>query len=100
MATTPDPEKAAEGAHEMLAARVALVRDAATALAAHERAKEAAEAAERDFVAAYRAAISGGWTEAELRKVGLTPPRRRAPGRPRRSATGGGSETPAGTASN
>jgi len=39
--------------------------------------------AEREDANAYQAAVRGGWTEAELKAVGIAPPARQAPGRPR-----------------
>ena len=45
---------------------------------------ELAEARREDAVA-YQAAVRGGWTEAELKAVGIGAPAVRAPGRPRGS---------------
>lgn len=93
MVTSPNPEQAAESARALLAERVELVRKVAAAAAEHERAKEAAEEAERDFAAAYKAATAGGWSENELRHVGISAPRRRTPGRPRKSRANGAGST-------
>lgn len=86
MSTTPDPEQAAQTARQLLDARVSVVRKLATAAAEAEQAQATAEAAERQFVAVYREATQAGWAEAELRKMGIPAPKRRAPGRPRKQS--------------
>lgn len=48
--------------------------------------------AQREDAVAYQKALRAGWTEDELRRVGIAPPAKKAPGRPRsaeRPANGG-----------
>lgn len=87
MATSLDPEQAAADARQLLDDRVDAVRDLAHKAAHAERARDAAEAAERDFTTAHRAATQAGWTPTELRKIGIPNPRQRPPGRPRKRGT-------------
>lgn len=44
--------------------------------------KELADA-QRDDAAAYAEAVKAGWSEGELRSIGIAPPARQVPGRPR-----------------
>ncbi len=64
--------------------------DVVSRLASHgqdvERARAALDEAERTYAATWKEAADAGWTDAELRKIGLTQPGRRTPGRPRKRA--------------
>lgn len=94
MSTQLDPERAAHDARQLLDERVNVARRLATASADAERARKAAEQADRDFASTYREATQAGWTEAELRKIGVPAPKRRGPGRPRKQpATAGTAKT-------
>ncbi len=77
---------AAQAAKALLAERIALVDQLGAAVDAHQRARDAitaaqatADAAAAEVQAAFDAAKAGGWTTAELHKVGL-----RAPAAPRK----------------
>lgn len=94
MSTQLDPERAAHDARQLLDERVDVVRRLATAAADAERAREAAEQADRDFAGSYREATQAGWTEAELRKIGVPSPKRRGPGRPRKQPAKAGTAQP------
>lgn len=66
----------------MLDGRMKLGNELLEAAAARQAAQEAVEQADRDYAAAHKAAIAGGWTAAELRKAGLRPiaaPRKKRP---------------------
>lgn len=78
---TADIEAAAR---ELLDGRVQAVRELATTRAAVERAEAALADAQREDAKAWAAAEKAGWTSAELQKVGLSRPKTRAPGRPRK----------------
>lgn len=70
----------------MLDARLAVIDRLAGATVAVRDARAALDTAERDEAAAYTAATKAGWTDEELRRLGLTKPGRRSPGRPRQPA--------------
>ncbi|NAZ84627.1 hypothetical protein [Kineococcus indalonis] len=63
----------------------------AAALGHSARALESARAElverEREYAKAHSDALSAGWTAAELKKVGIEEPERRAPGRPKGATT-------------
>lgn len=70
-----DPAKAEDVAQRLLQGRMDYVRRAIEARSALEDAQQAVREAEKEDSAAYNAAIkSGGWTEDELRKIGLNQP--------------------------
>jgi len=88
MATDMDVSGAERAARALLDSRIEAIRTLAAARQASRDAlaelHAAAESAERDDATAYRAAVRAGWTEAELRKVGLDAPAQGASGRARR----------------
>lgn len=51
------------------------------------QAREALRQAEHEQVSAWAAALSAGWTETELRKLGLDAPAGKRPGRPKGART-------------
>jgi hypothetical protein len=57
--------------------------------AAVGHARDALGEAEANHAAVYAAATRAGWSDAELMKMGLATPNRHAPGRPRRTRSGG-----------
>lgn len=85
MAAAPGVDGFEARARTLLDNRMNAVRTAATTQAAVTDARDALATAERAH--AYTAAERAGWTTDELRKVGLNPPTRRRPGRPRRTTT-------------
>lgn len=91
---TADIEAAARA---LLDGRVQAIRDLATARATVERAEAALVEAQREDAKAWAAAEKAGWSSAELQKVGLSRPKTRAPGRPRRRTA---AEPPAAPADN
>lgn len=78
-------------ARELLDGRVQAVRELAQTRAAVERAEAELVEAQREDAKAWAAAEKAGWTAAELVKVGLSRPKTRAPGRPRKRV---GTSTP------
>ena len=72
------------------------MRELAKAQVAVDHAREALGEAEANHAAVYAAATRAGWSDAELKKMGLTTPNRRAPGRPRRTRPGGARPATAG----
>ncbi|MBD2763558.1 hypothetical protein IEE92_13580 [Kocuria sp. cx-116] len=75
MAKLTDPQQAEEAAQRLLNDRMDYVRRAITARGALEDARDSLKEAEEKDVQAFQAAVSnGGWTENELRKIGLTAP--------------------------
>lgn len=76
-------------------ARMTLVDGLAAAAASCDAARVALDAAEADYAREYRAAISAGWTERELRDAGLAAPTAaRATGTRRAGRSRGASATP------
>lgn len=70
-----DPAKAEDAAQQLLEGRMNYVRRAIEARSALDDAHEALREAEKQDAAAYNSAIkTGGWTEDELRKIGLNQP--------------------------
>lgn len=77
---------------ETLRAAQGLMRDRLAAVEAHKEnvdAEQEARAAlaerERESARTWAALLDAGWTPAELKKIGFTEPRAKAPGRPRGS---------------
>lgn len=70
-----DTDQVEQAARQLIDGRIEAVRTLAAARQTTEQAQQALADAER-----------AGWTSAELRRVGFTPPRK-APGRPRSSRT-------------
>jgi hypothetical protein len=78
-------QKVAEARHHLTEVQEAGAREIADLQA---RVAERTKAAERDDVRAYNAALSAGWSEEELRKIGLAEPEKKARAKrraPRRS---------------
>ncbi|WP_272028137.1 hypothetical protein [Kocuria rosea] len=75
MAKLTDPQQAEEVAQRLLNDRMDYVRRAIATRGALDKAREALKEAEKNDVQAFQAAVNnGGWTEDELRKIGLTSP--------------------------
>jgi hypothetical protein len=70
-------------ARSLLNARIEVVRALARTRQAVTDAKTHLALAERADAQAYAEAERAGWTPDELRRIGLPPPARRRPGRPR-----------------
>lgn len=70
----PDTTPQLDAARGLLESRLDAIRQALTAYTEHERAQEAAKDAETAAVKAYRAALATGWSEQELKKIGLDAP--------------------------
>jgi hypothetical protein len=75
-------------ARELLDTRITAVRELAKAQVAVDHARAALGAAEANHATVYAAATRAGWSDAELKRMGLATPKRRAPGRPRRPRSG------------
>lgn len=71
-----------EMAKALLEERLAPVRGLKAATDDLERAQIALGDAERARAEQWRSAVSAGWSEAELKRLGLKAPQRRTPGRP------------------
>lgn len=67
--------EALRAAREKLAAREALIGEAAVANARVSKAEEELSAARANYGTAYDKALAGGWTPSELEQLGLTGPR-------------------------
>lgn len=74
-------------AQEMMQGRLAAVERAADAARSLDSAREALAAAETSYASEHRAALDAGWSERELRQLGLSVPTKRGPGRPRKRST-------------
>jgi hypothetical protein len=77
---------AQERARELLQSRLAVIADLETAAAARDRDRDALETSEKAFTRAYAGALKAGWSDEELRQIGLVDGRKPA-GRRRRKAT-------------
>lgn len=78
-----DPDSAAQAARELLDQRVNVVRELAHVRQLLRDAEGALSQAQADDAAAYRAAVAAGWSDTELKSVGL--PKPAAPTRVRRA---------------
>src|SRR3954454_10401450 len=85
MRETRDTTAIEHTARQLLDARIAAVRELAKAQVARDRARDALGTAETDHASVYAAATRVGWSDSELKQIGLTAPARRSPGRPRRA---------------
>src|SRR4051794_9959382 len=94
MPDTLDTTAVEPTARQLLDARITAVRELATAQVAVDHARDALAAAETNHAAVYATATRAGWSDTELKNIGLTAPARRTPGRPRRPRANG-SRTPA-----
>jgi hypothetical protein len=75
MAKLTDPQQAEETARQLLNDRMDYVRRAIAARGALDEAREALREAERNDERAFQSAVTnGGWSEDELKKIGLTAP--------------------------
>ena len=75
MAKLTDPQQAEDAAQRLLNDRMDYVRAAITARGALDEAREALKDAEKNNTQAFQAAVNnGGWSEEELRKIGLSTP--------------------------
>ena len=83
MTTAPTADGVEAAARALLDDRMTAVRALADTRAGLTRAREAVVDAERADAAAYAAAQRAGWTDTELKRLGLEAPARRSPGRPR-----------------
>ena len=101
MAKLTDPQQAEEAAQRLLNDRMDYIRRAITARGALEEAREALKEAEKNDAAAFQAAVNnGGWTEDELRKIGLSAPEKMQRVQRRRKATRTTPDTPTSSAQN
>src|SRR4051794_9567753 len=75
-------------ARQLLDARIIAVRELATAQVAVDHARDALATAETNHATVYAAATRAGWSDSELKHVGLVAPSRRTLGRPRRARSG------------
>lgn len=75
MAKLTNPQQAEEAAQRLLNDRMDYIRRAITARGVLDEAREALKEAEKNDAQAFQAAVNnGGWTEDELRKIGLSAP--------------------------
>lgn len=95
MSDTVTPQQAAETARQLLDERVAVIEELAQASTQLSRARDALTDAEKNYARQWAAAERAGWSTTELRKVGLTEPGRKRPGRPRKASASPKTETPA-----
>lgn len=98
MAPEIDVQQTEQKMREMLEARMQSVRALVTSRQAVTDLRAQLAEAETDDAKRYAAALSDGWSETELRKLGIAPseqkPRaRRAPGRARQAAQSGDGAT-------
>lgn len=101
MAKLTDPQQAEEAAQRLLNDRMDYVRRAITARGALDEAREALKEAEKNDAQAFQAAVNnGGWTEDELRKIGLSAPEKMQRVQRRRKAAQSTPDTPTSSAQN
>ncbi|MHC5560939.1 hypothetical protein [Kocuria sp. U4B] len=75
MAKLTDPQQAEATAQRLLNDRMDYIRRAIATRGALDEAREALKEAEKNDAQAFQAAVNnGGWTEDELRKIGLAAP--------------------------
>ncbi|MFI7582054.1 hypothetical protein [Kocuria kalidii] len=101
MVKLTDPQQAEEAAQRLLNDRMDYVRRAIATRGALDEAREALKEAEKNDVQAFQAAVNnGGWTEDELRKIGLSAPEKVQRVQRRRKATQPTPDTPDSSARN
>jgi hypothetical protein len=66
-------------------ARIAFIRDIATASETFRAARESLAESERNLSQLHRQAATHGWTDADLKRFGIEPNPKNVGGRPRRS---------------
>lgn len=71
---THDTTDQLDTARGLLESRLDAIRQALTARTEHEHAQAAVKEAETADIKAYRGALSAGWSEQELKKIGLPAP--------------------------
>lgn len=81
------PEGAAAAARDLLNDRIAIIERMAGASARLTQAQQALSDVEQEYGSLWADAERAGWSAAELRKVGLSEPGRKRPGRPRKVAS-------------
>ncbi len=85
MANALNPDEALQRARELQEARLSVIDELANNNFALAQARDQATRAETDYSRSYSAAISAGWTTAELSRIGFAeaakPPRVRRPAR-------------------
>ncbi len=86
MSTTPllDADQTRVAAQEILRVRTAVIETLVETVNARRLAAAALSEAERAEAVAYAEATKAGWTDAELKQLGVDAPARKLPGRPRR----------------
>ncbi|MGH2498931.1 MAG: hypothetical protein ACRDF0_02385 [Candidatus Limnocylindria bacterium] len=89
-----DTQAVEDTARGLLDARITAVRELAKAQVAVDQARDALAATEASHAAVYAAATRAGWSDGELKQMGLVASKRRAPGRPRRARSGRHRGTP------
>src|SRR4051812_48362458 len=80
-----DTQTVEHTARQLLDARITAVRELAKAQVAVDDVRDALAAAETTHTTVYAAATRAGWSDTELKQIGLTTPARRSAGRPRRA---------------
>ena len=91
MSDALDTQAIEHTARQLLDARINAVRELAKAQVAVDHVLESLGEVEANHATIYTAATRTGWSDAELKQMGLRTPTRRTPGRPRRPRAGGGS---------
>lgn len=84
MAINDTSQKILDAARALQEQKLAAVQKLVTSRGYIADVREQLAAAERQDATAYQEAVRAGWSEAELKQVGIVPPVRQAPGRPRR----------------
>lgn len=80
-------------AQQLMEGRLAAIDNAAMKAREVDDARTALDNAERSYAAAHKAAQDAGWSDRELRQLGLQVPSRRTPGRPRKKTDIGSGQT-------
>jgi hypothetical protein len=89
-----DTQAIEDTARQLLDARITAVRELAKAQVAVDHVRESLGEAEANHATVYTAATRAGWSDAELKQIGLRAPERRTPGRPRRTRSGVAQSSP------
>jgi hypothetical protein len=84
-----DTQAVEHTARQLLDARITAVRELAKAQIAVDHVRESLDEAEANHATVYTTATRAGWSDAELKQMGLRAPTRRAPRRPPRPRPGG-----------
>ncbi|WP_125264865.1 hypothetical protein [Streptomyces alboflavus] len=90
--TGSDPNQIAE---TLMAGRLALIAQHKASVEDEKEKREALAKAERQTAATWAAALAGGWTPQEMRRMTFQEPQVKGPGRPRKNSAGSKPRTPA-----